>query len=70
VQYSLAVDRSNPDVLYHLGAISRRLGDEAGARRYFRRCRAVDPAEKWRFEIERELGGVPRTGDAGGETRP
>jgi hypothetical protein len=49
------VDRRDADVLFHLGAVACRLGEERRARRLFRHCLGCDPSEKWRAEVAREL---------------
>jgi len=49
------VDRTDVDVLFHLGAVAGRLGRPKQARRWFRRCLAADRSGKWRKDIEREL---------------
>lgn len=52
------IDRCDADVVFHLGVIARRLGDERRARRFFQRCLACDPSGKWRYEVEKELSRV------------
>ncbi len=51
----LDVDRCDADVLFYLGAVRLRLGDDRGARRLFRQCLACDSSAKWEDEVEREL---------------
>lgn len=55
------IDRRDADVLFHLGAVARRLGEDRRARRLFRQCLGCDPSGKWSYEVERELARfVPR----------
>jgi hypothetical protein len=49
------VDRDDVDVLFHLGVVESRLGNRRRAARYFRRCLAWDPREKWRAEVKDEM---------------
>lgn len=51
----LDLDGVDADILFHLGALRRRLGEHWRARRLFRRCLAVDVEGKWRWEVEQEL---------------
>ena len=50
--------RDDPDdveAAYQLGAIARRRGDAAAARKWFLRARYLDDEGKWDFQIGREL---------------
>lgn len=49
------VDRRDADVLFHLGVVTKRLGEGRRARRHFAACLACDPTGKWRYEVETEL---------------
>ena len=51
----LSADQGDCDALIQLGTLCRHTGQTEDARRMLRRCRELDTAGKWRWEIDREL---------------
>ncbi|MFC1705578.1 hypothetical protein ACFL59_02005 [Planctomycetota bacterium] len=61
-------DRTDPDLLFLLGAIARREGRRIRARGLLNRCCRADSDGRWRAEVQRELVGLAR-GDDPSEVR-
>ncbi|MFH0964457.1 MAG: hypothetical protein V2A58_10655 [Planctomycetota bacterium] len=57
----LRVDHDDPDGYFHLAMVFKEKGDLERARKALRRCRSVDDADKWAWEVQREeaLLGAP-----------
>lgn len=52
---ALKLDREDPDVYFHLGAVLKSMDQKERARRAFRKSLSIDDNEKWRWEVETEL---------------
>jgi tetratricopeptide (TPR) repeat protein len=57
----LALDETDADSWMHLGSAEARLGRTESARRSFHRCRDLDVAEKWRWELDESLESLNRS---------